>query len=532
MHCTGCGAALPTGAKFCMECGTPAQSGCASCGAPLVSGAKFCMECGTPVQSAQPRAEPRPTPPSTTSVAERRVTSVLFGDLVGFTTLSESRDAEEVRELLSRYFAAVPHGDRALRRHRGEVHRRRGDGGLGGARRPRGRRGARGTRRARAGRRRSPPSVRRSAPPGWRMRVGVVTGEVAVTLGATGRGDGRRRRREHRRPRPVGRRARTGLGRRRDPLADVRRDRVRRRRRARAQGQGRADAPVAGAAPSSPRSAAASASTVSRHRSPAATASCVCVKELFHSTPRSPAGRGWSSSTATPASASRGSAWEFEKYVDGLTATVRWHRGRCLSYGDGVAFWALAEAVRARLGLAEADTAEVVAARLDDGAGAVRPRRRRARLAAAAARRALGLARAPATFATARTCSRPGPTFFERRQRGRRRGRSCVIDDVQYADDGLLDFLEHLLDTARSPLFVLALARPGAPRPDRASAPAGAATVGPPRAAGRRRDGPASSTGSWSGLPEDARDGLVARAEGHPAVRGRDRARPHRPTTR
>ncbi|MGC1407140.1 MAG: adenylate/guanylate cyclase domain-containing protein, partial [Candidatus Dormiibacterota bacterium] len=30
--------------------------------------------------------------------------SVLFADLVGFTTLSESRDPEEVRELLSRYF--------------------------------------------------------------------------------------------------------------------------------------------------------------------------------------------------------------------------------------------------------------------------------------------------------------------------------------------------------------------------------------------------------------------------------------------
>ena len=37
-------------------------------------------------------------------MAERRLVSVLFADLVGFTTLSESRDAEEVRELLSRYF--------------------------------------------------------------------------------------------------------------------------------------------------------------------------------------------------------------------------------------------------------------------------------------------------------------------------------------------------------------------------------------------------------------------------------------------
>jgi len=37
-------------------------------------------------------------------VAERRLVSVLFADLVGFTRLSESRDPEEVRELLSRYF--------------------------------------------------------------------------------------------------------------------------------------------------------------------------------------------------------------------------------------------------------------------------------------------------------------------------------------------------------------------------------------------------------------------------------------------
>jgi class 3 adenylate cyclase len=37
-------------------------------------------------------------------VAERRVCSVLFCDVVGFTPLSESRDPEAVRELLSAYF--------------------------------------------------------------------------------------------------------------------------------------------------------------------------------------------------------------------------------------------------------------------------------------------------------------------------------------------------------------------------------------------------------------------------------------------
>ena len=52
-----------------------------------------------------------PAPPGATApaspVAERRVCSVLFCDLVGFTPLSESRDPEAVRELLSEYFVVA-----------------------------------------------------------------------------------------------------------------------------------------------------------------------------------------------------------------------------------------------------------------------------------------------------------------------------------------------------------------------------------------------------------------------------------------
>ena len=58
--------------------------------------------------------------------------------------------------------------------------------------------------------------------------------------------------------------------------------------------------------------------------------------------------------------------WEFYKYVDGLSDATAWHRGRCLSYGDGVAFWALAEAARTRLGLTEADAGEAVTNHLDE----------------------------------------------------------------------------------------------------------------------------------------------------------------------
>ena len=74
---------------------------CPSCGTPNAPETKFCGECGTRLDVAAPdRASEEGGEPA----AERRLVSVLFADLVGFTTLSETRDSEEVRELLSRYF--------------------------------------------------------------------------------------------------------------------------------------------------------------------------------------------------------------------------------------------------------------------------------------------------------------------------------------------------------------------------------------------------------------------------------------------
>ena len=87
--------------------------------------------------------------------------------------------------------------------------------------------------------------------------------------------------------------------------------------------------------------------------------------------------------------------WEFDKYVDGLSDVTAWHRGRCLSYGDGVAFWALAEAARTRLGLTEADAGDVVTDPPRRGPRRVRPRPRRAVVgstpARSAGRRRVGL---------------------------------------------------------------------------------------------------------------------------------------------
>ncbi|HET7702827.1 MAG TPA: zinc-ribbon domain-containing protein, partial [Candidatus Limnocylindrales bacterium] len=110
MICSQCGGSAPDSARFCPHCGTSLEAACAACGTSLVAGARFCAQCGTPVAaSATGPGAARPAaadgdPERLAGVAERKVVSVLFADLVGFTTLAEGRDHEAVRELLSRYF--------------------------------------------------------------------------------------------------------------------------------------------------------------------------------------------------------------------------------------------------------------------------------------------------------------------------------------------------------------------------------------------------------------------------------------------
>src|SRR5512133_1859513 len=97
MKCRECGTDNEAGRKFCGECGGSLALACPKCAAPNAAGTKFCGECGTSLLVEDAAAIPLHT-------AERRRVSVLFVDLVGFTTASEDRDAEETRELLVRYF--------------------------------------------------------------------------------------------------------------------------------------------------------------------------------------------------------------------------------------------------------------------------------------------------------------------------------------------------------------------------------------------------------------------------------------------
>ncbi len=123
MICPACGAENRPDAKFCFECGAGLVRACPNCGSAVRSGARFCDECGHALAGGVTVGGTTPTaPPPLAPSAERRLVSVLFADLVGFTTLSEARDAEEVRDLLTRYFEVCR---KLISRYGGTVEARR-----------------------------------------------------------------------------------------------------------------------------------------------------------------------------------------------------------------------------------------------------------------------------------------------------------------------------------------------------------------------------------------------------------------------
>ena len=89
--CSNCGAENRADAKFCGECGAALAALCPACSTPNEPGRKFCGECGASLGGLPGSAAAVPAQPRETPAAERRLVSVLFADLVGFTTLSESQ---------------------------------------------------------------------------------------------------------------------------------------------------------------------------------------------------------------------------------------------------------------------------------------------------------------------------------------------------------------------------------------------------------------------------------------------------------
>jgi class 3 adenylate cyclase/tetratricopeptide (TPR) repeat protein len=97
LPCTACGASNPDEARFCASCGGSIGRTCPSCGASVPADARFCPSCGTSLQGP-PAAGEAP-------FEERRIVSILFADLAGFTSHSDRADPEDVRRTLVPFHA-------------------------------------------------------------------------------------------------------------------------------------------------------------------------------------------------------------------------------------------------------------------------------------------------------------------------------------------------------------------------------------------------------------------------------------------
>ena len=496
-ECTSCGADNREGQKFCGNCGASLATACPSCGAAYEPGQKFCGECGTALVAAEPAAH--------APDVERRVVTILFADLVGFTALSESRDSEDVRSLLTSYFDTAR---LVIGRYGGTVEKFIGDAVMAvwGAPTAREDDAERAVRAAL-----DLVEAVATLDAGLRARAGVLTGEAAVTLGATGQGlvagdlvNTASRVQSAAEPGTV----LVGESTRRASEVSVVYEDA-----GAFELKGKSEAVplwralrVAAGRGGYRRSEGLEPPFVGRDRE------LRLVKELYHSS----AEQGRSHLVSVLGIAGIGKsrlAWELFKYLDGLSELCYWHRGRCLSYGDGVTYWALAEMTRERFRISEGEDVASARAKLSTGLveyvlDAEERQWVEPRLA-----HLLGLEeeRQPREKEDLFGAWR---LFFERLSESA--PVVLVFEDVQWADAALIEFVEYLLEWSRNhAVYVVALARPDVhdrhPNwPEARNTTTLALEPLSDEAIGLLLDG------LVPGLPDEAQQRILARAEGVP----------------
>ncbi|HLY14017.1 MAG TPA: adenylate/guanylate cyclase domain-containing protein [Candidatus Limnocylindrales bacterium] len=515
MPCPNCGATNEPGRKFCGECGTRLARLCPNCGTASAQGVKFCGECGNQLEGDGQATEARPAtlraaPVTSQPTTERRLVSVLFADLVGFTARSDGRDPEQVRDFLGRYFEVARD---VIERYGGTVEKFIGDAVM----------AVWGTpvaleddaeRAVRAGLdlvEAVHVLGRAAGDDGLDLRAAVLTGEAAATVGATGQGM------------VAGDLVNTASRLQSiAPSGTVLVGEATQRAASRAVlFEAAGDQLLKGKAAPVPawRALRVVAERGGLGRSEGLEAPFVgrdaelrLMKDAYHATARERKARLVSITGQAGIGKSR-LAWEFNKYMDGLKETVRWHSGRSPAYGEGVTFWALGEMVRRRAQLSETDDERTTRSRIAETLDVFVPDPAEQRRIGPALLFLLGIGDGPAggreeLFVAWRT-------FFERI--AMTAPVMLVFEDLQWADTGLLDFIDYLLDWSKSfPILVVTLARPELldRRPDWGAGRRnliGISLEPLPEAAIREL-----LNGLVHGLPEAAVRSIVTRADGVP----------------
>jgi class 3 adenylate cyclase/tetratricopeptide (TPR) repeat protein len=539
--CSACGAENAVTAKFCLQCGMAFARSCPACGAPVPTAARYCSECGRELEAdgGSPGSQGRGRPAATPNVAagprlvpagglaragsgavvsgpasgqapaptaERRLVTVLFADLVGFTVLSEPADPEDVRELLSAYFDICTS---LIERYGGMVEKFIGDAvmALWGAPVAQEDDAERAVRTALDLTQAVALLGEELGRPELQLRAGVATGEAAVNLRARGQGmvagdlvntasriqtaaapgtvlvsDATRRTTEAAISyKDAGTHLLKGKE---EPVQLYEAVRV-----------------VAGVG-GLMKSEGLEPPFVGRDRE------LRFVKDLFHATAEDRRAHLVQVSGIAGIGKSRLS-WELFKYLDGLSASAWWHRGRCLSYGEGVTYWALAEMVRGRAGILEAEGRASALTKLHETVVEHVPEEEERRFVEPRLAQLVGLEERSSSDKTELFSA--WRLFFERL--ARTYPVVMVFEDMQWADPSLVEFIDHLLDFSRNhPMLVMTLARPETETSESRRRNVTSIYLEPldPTSMGRLLDG------FVPGLPLELRAKILERAEGVP----------------
>jgi class 3 adenylate cyclase/tetratricopeptide (TPR) repeat protein len=411
---------------------------CPSCGQENPAVARFCLACGAPLRAAEERRE------------ERKIVTVLFADLVGFTSRAEQLDPEDVRAVLAPYWERLRS---ELERFGGTVEKFIGDAvmALFGAPVSREDDPERAVRAALA--------IRDWAreEPDLQVRIAVTTGEALIVLGARpSEGEGM-------------------------AAGDVVNTAARLQSAAPVNGilvaeptyRATRDAidyveaePVVAKGKTEPVrvwEAVNARSRLGMDLEQRALLPLVGrVRELEAVLGAFDRARGelepqLVTLVGVPGIGKSRLVAELFHRVDEGVELVWWRQGRALPYGDGVSFWALTEMVKAQAGIQENDALEVAREKLWESVGAA---------VGEDDRLWVGQHLLPLIGATqAERADSPSESFpaWRRYFEGLAEQRPLVLvfEDLHWADDGLLDFVDHLADWATGvPLFLVGTARP------------------------------------------------------------------------
>jgi class 3 adenylate cyclase len=413
---------------------------CPQCGQESPEGFRFCGSCGAALEA--PAAAPR---------EERKVVTVLFADLVGFTARAEAMDPEDVRALLAPYHQRLRE---ELQRFGGTVEKFIGDAvmALFGAPVAHEDDPERAVRAALAIR----DSVRDDDQ--LRVRIAVNTGEALVALGARpeagegmASGDVVNTTARMQSAAPV-----NGIlvG---ETTYRATRQVIDYREREAVDAKGKTD-------PISVWEAVEARSRfgvdVRQHGAAPLIGRDHELEILVRALERTKEERSPQLVTivGAPGIGKSRLVYELFQAIERGSTLTYWRQGRSLPYGEGVSFWALAEMIKAQAGIREDDASKQAGERIARAVRDFVPESEadwveshlRPLAGLSAAEFELGDRRDEAFAAWRR--------FFE--SMADRRPLVLVFDDLQWADDGLLDFVDHLVEWASGvPLFVVATAR-------------------------------------------------------------------------